>query len=300
MTGSSSLCDRLQTPVHQAVLIHMWYHYLILDHSDITTIFLDTATWSVLTEMVLNAIVGAFVQSYLVYRIHKLGSNILISMFNFLGVSLSRYEYILSTKSRPLMTAILGVGMSLSVPPAADAIIAAFLMFYLYQKRTGFRRSNDIISKLMIVTVSTGGLTTCVALAGFVAYFVAPLTFWDLFFSFMLSKLDATSLLIMLNTRKLISGNYRTRSEGTRTGEINSIPLIGLGLKGFDEDPSKGINIMVSQTTVFDDASGTKHSLVRLRFKLKPTGRNIDIFRLECARRRGFRELAPVCPCSDA
>ncbi|KAJ3557529.1 hypothetical protein NM688_g1428 [Phlebia brevispora] len=50
--------------------------------------------------------------------------------------------------------------VNLAVVTTGDMIIAIFLTFYLCRKRTGFRRSNDTIAKLMILALNDGALTT--------------------------------------------------------------------------------------------------------------------------------------------
>ncbi|KAJ3537208.1 hypothetical protein NM688_g6722 [Phlebia brevispora] len=249
--------------VHQGAMMHLGWHYLIVDESNPIAVFLDSTIWSIPTDILLNSIIGALVQSYLVYRIHRLGDNIWITGFSgfwviaafAVGITYPIRMYVepnpivILTKFQPYLKA------SLTVSLVGDAIIALFLAFYLYQKRTGFRRSNDIISKLIILTISTGSLTTCVAMASLVSFLVAPFSFYDLFFSFMLSKLYANALLIILNTRDLI--------HSSRKGPLdaNSIPLTRLGFKGNEPNNPQTIDITVSQAVETDVESATKHSL---------------------------------------
>ncbi|KAJ3554217.1 hypothetical protein NM688_g3222 [Phlebia brevispora] len=219
-------------------------------------------------EIFINAIVGTLVQSYLIYRAHKIGNNVWISVFTSclvfsalclqilypIRIIIDPNPLFILTKLKPYVV------VNTSAILAADAIVAISLIRCLYGKRTGFRRSNDIITRLMVLTISTGGLTTCVAVASLISFMVAPLAFYDILFSFMLSKLYANSLLVMYS---ICSPSMILRGPGhsqDTVKNINSIPLTGLGLKSqSDEDQSQAINIVVTQTVNTDNTSTTKH-----------------------------------------
>ncbi|TBU47723.1 hypothetical protein BD309DRAFT_855387 [Dichomitus squalens] len=77
----------------------------------------------------------------------------------------------------------------LSLEAAADFIVSAALIYYLYKGRTGMPRSDDMVARLILLTVATGCLTTCVAIANLVAYIAAPSSLYVLFFTFLISKI---------------------------------------------------------------------------------------------------------------
>ncbi|KAF8526952.1 hypothetical protein BU17DRAFT_61927 [Hysterangium stoloniferum] len=108
----------------------------------------------------------------------------------------------------------------LAVAVVTNVVQAGCLSFYLYRSRTGFQRSDDMITKLIALTITTGLLTTLSLCLRFAKYVVAPEYFYLLFFNFMLGKLYINSLLTSLNSRAAIikagrinhSSHYMTNS----------------------------------------------------------------------------------------
>ncbi|KAG6915647.1 hypothetical protein DXG01_010611 [Tephrocybe rancida] len=109
---------------------------------------------------------------------------------------------------------------------AADIIIAASLCFMLHRARTGFKRSDSMINRLMLFVVNTGvyeffppliivqpdshfsgsRLTSMCAIASLVSLVVSPLTLIYATFYFCIGRLYTNSFLATLNARRTISG----------------------------------------------------------------------------------------------
>ncbi|OJT10973.1 hypothetical protein TRAPUB_12512 [Trametes pubescens] len=85
-------------------------------------------------------------------------------------------------------------------------MISFSLAYYLHTRRTGLRQSNDIITKLIGLSVTTGLLIAAFNIADLIAYVTADKNLYVLFFNFMLGKLYANSLLTSLNSRGYILG----------------------------------------------------------------------------------------------
>ncbi|KAI0753183.1 hypothetical protein C8Q80DRAFT_498375 [Daedaleopsis nitida] len=118
-----------------------------------------------------------------------------------------------------------------------DALVSGALCYYLYTSRTGMPKSDDIITKLITLTVTTGGLcvlsnfgamvsvsVVCLPVVASLAsamtlpssrklteyvvqYLVAPQKTYVVFFTFMMAKLYANALLTTLNMREYIREN---------------------------------------------------------------------------------------------
>ncbi|KAI3600676.1 hypothetical protein WG66_014174 [Moniliophthora roreri] len=143
---------------------------------------------------------------------------------------------------------------------AGDVYIAATLCWLLHSSRTGFRRSDTIIKKLILFTVNTGALTSLCAVASLISITAAPNTFIYITFFFCIGRLYANSLLATLNAR----GTIR---ESADEAEYNTTHGIGgFGFKGAagsgsfasrgTERPSNGISIQINRTQEFKrDAS---------------------------------------------
>ncbi|CDO69091.1 hypothetical protein BN946_scf184992.g40 [Trametes cinnabarina] len=87
------------------------------------------------------------------------------------------------------------------------------LAFYLNAHRTGLRKSNDVITKLILLTVTTGMLTTLFNIADLIAYITHPDNLYVLCFNFMLGKLYANALLTSLNSREYVLKDALTDHE---------------------------------------------------------------------------------------
>ncbi|KAF8204382.1 hypothetical protein K438DRAFT_558916 [Mycena galopus ATCC 62051] len=111
----------------------------------------------------------------------------------------------------------------------ADSILAGFLCVLLWNSRSGIRRTNSVISTLILYTVTTGLLTTVVAIATLIIMLSMKETFAYAGAFYMLSKLYFSSLLATLNRREKI------RTQMDATSGIISVPLQtsnSRGLKG--------------------------------------------------------------------
>ncbi|KDR77692.1 hypothetical protein GALMADRAFT_278747 [Galerina marginata CBS 339.88] len=115
----------------------------------------------------------------------------------------------------------------------ADSILAGFLCVLLWNSRSGIKRTNSVISTLILYTVTTGLLTSLVAIATLIIMLTMKETFAYAGAFYMLSKLYFSSLLATLNRREKI----RTQMDGTN-GMI-SIPLETGNSRGF-----KGVGIL--------------------------------------------------------
>ncbi|KZT25646.1 hypothetical protein NEOLEDRAFT_1178122 [Neolentinus lepideus HHB14362 ss-1] len=97
-----------------------------------------------------------------------------------------------------------------------DLIIAASMIYFLHKSRTGFSRTDDIVQRLIRVTVETGLICTVVALIDLGVY----VAFKDNNYHFTpvltLSKLYSNSLLASLNSRIRFSGG---RFDDPNTGD---------------------------------------------------------------------------------
>jgi len=134
----------------------------------------------------------------------------------------------------------------------ADSMIAGFLCVLLWNSRSGIRRTNSVISTLILYTVTTGLLTSVVAIATLIIMLTAKGTYAYAGAFYMLSKLYFSSLLATLNRREKI----RTQMDDTsgivsvplQTG--NSHGLKGIGIRSFksgDEVMSEQQNDSQSQ-----------------------------------------------------
>ncbi|KAI0759683.1 hypothetical protein BD413DRAFT_270492 [Trametes elegans] len=210
---------------HQALIIEILYHYLILNYAN--PVALLRTTWSIPVEIIVNAIIAFAVESFFVMRIWKLSKNyfsagicMLFTVAHFtmnlvFPIRSFFYPFLVEAATKLKSTGSSGLGVAV----VADVSISVAMVWYLRRGRTGMRRSDDMIGRLIVLTVTTGSLTTLFVIANLIAYLAAPDQLWNLFFNFMLGKLYINSLLTSLNSRSYVRG-------GTEASlQVNSVPL---------------------------------------------------------------------------
>ncbi|EIN14693.1 hypothetical protein PUNSTDRAFT_130316 [Punctularia strigosozonata HHB-11173 SS5] len=115
------------------------------------------------------------------------------------------------------------------VTVAADVAIAGSLCVLLYNRRTGFRRSNNVIHTLIVYAVNRCLLTSFAATAELITLDLKPDTLWFLGIDFVIGKLYANSFLATLLARE----GLRQRDTGDTDGS-NTISLPSFRPRTFD------------------------------------------------------------------
>ncbi|KAL9709437.1 hypothetical protein Ac2012v2_007172 [Leucoagaricus gongylophorus] len=195
---------------HLCFITHTVYHYTITNFHDEDK--LKHVVWSVVMEALFTGFNGAFVQIFYTYRVWKLSerSRLITGLILFLiaccagcgtvwviiSMQFDTYEKLL--KISPLTITINALSTTI------DMLIATSLVYLLHNARTGFKRSNTMINKLIIFIVSTGVLTTLCAVAALISLTVSPRTLIYASFYFCIGRLYVNSFLATLNARSSI------------------------------------------------------------------------------------------------
>jgi len=104
---------------------------------------------------------------------------------------------------------------ALSLGVATDIFTAASLSYFLHRMRTGYKKSDTLINRLIIYSVNTGTLTSVFSAAVLISYNMMPDNLIFIALYFLLSKLYANSCLATLNTRRFVHGRGTDREEKT-------------------------------------------------------------------------------------
>ncbi|KAJ7179458.1 hypothetical protein C8R46DRAFT_1212016 [Mycena filopes] len=193
--------------IHQALISHTVYWYVITNYSHPES--LSNLIWSVLLEVLFNGLIGLIVQSFLTMRVWRLSNrnlpltavtaSLVLAEF---GCSVAFTIQSLQLETWEQLGELKGLSMSVNVLGAvADFAIAIILVFYLRRSRTGFKKSDTMISKLIKYVLSTGLLTGVCALASLVSILVWGKTLIYVAFYFSLGRLYFNSVLATLNAR---------------------------------------------------------------------------------------------------
>ncbi|KAF8192573.1 hypothetical protein BJ912DRAFT_962409 [Pholiota molesta] len=198
--------------VHQALISHTVYHYIVTNYNNPST--LDDIVWSILLEVLFNGLIGLLVQGFLTLRVWRLSGNNapLTAIVGCLVFACFGCSVAFTAKSMQLHTwveleRLKGLSMAVNLSGAiTDVLIAAALFAFLHRSRTGFKKSDNMISKLIAFTVSTGLLTSVCAVASLISILASGHTLIYVAFYFSLGRLYSNSVLATLNARQIIRG----------------------------------------------------------------------------------------------
>jgi len=229
--------------------------------------------WVFNTDPIMTVIISSTVQSFFAWRVARLtgykwiGIVLVISAFvqllcglgTTIGCSIVK-EFLRFQEFRVVV--IIWLGLS----ALTDITITGILSWYLHSHRTGFTSTDDIISKLIRMTVQTGLITTVWAVVDLIVY----LSFSNslhLIFNIPLCKLYTNSLLSTLNSRGGWDASYGSKHEfsqsqhrsGGRSGgdRVSGNVWNAPGLKS----ANSGIQVVTSSTVHHDvDVEMTAYS----------------------------------------
>jgi len=201
--------------IHQILISHTVYTYLITDYGIVTD--LSMIVWSLIVEVLFNAFTAFMVQCFLAMRIFKLSNKnwwmtmvVMALVFGELAIVIAYVDQALHMTTFAQLATLRPLSVSINaVAAASDALIALFLCGLLQRSRTGFKRSDTMINKLILFSINTGLLTSIDAVASLISITAAPNTFIYIAFYFSLGRFYCNSLLATLNARKSIRGLSR-------------------------------------------------------------------------------------------
>jgi len=251
--------------IHIVFITHTVYYYLVSNfHAEER---LEFVTWSVIMEALFTGVNGAIVQTFYAYRVWCLSrSYVITSVILFLilatvgsgtawvimGMQIRTYKELLHIS--PLTITINALSTTV------DVIIASSLCLLLNRARTGFKKSDTIINRLIIFVVNTGVLTTCCAISSLISLVVSPKSLIYASFYFCIGRFYTNSFLATLNARQSLKGNVDDTSYMMMSVPGN--PLSPTATRG--DSKQQGITIRIDTTHDSGSNSGSKseHSLV--------------------------------------
>uniref|UniRef100_A0A0W0F0W8 DUF6534 domain-containing protein n=1 Tax=Moniliophthora roreri TaxID=221103 RepID=A0A0W0F0W8_MONRR len=96
------------------------------------------------------------------------------------------------------------LGHRLAFQTAADLLITASLTIVLSRSRTGFRRTDSIINRLIRGAIQTGFFVSIFALGDLFSFLFLEQTNWYAFFAFPIGRIYTNTMLDTLNSRRTI------------------------------------------------------------------------------------------------
>ncbi|KAJ7067956.1 hypothetical protein C8F01DRAFT_1246510 [Mycena amicta] len=208
--------------LHQTLISHTVYWYTISNFNNPGA--LSMLVWSILLEVLFNGLIGLIVQGFLTLRVFRRKAllrfshlhSLLVSNGN-IGLTVTAGSLVLAEfgcsvaftiQSMKLETwkelgQLKPLSMTVNVLAAvSDLVIAMILVYYLRRSKTGFKKSDTMISKLIVFSVSTGLLTSVCAIGSLILVWGETLIYVT--FYFVVGRLYFNSVLATLNARKVM------------------------------------------------------------------------------------------------
>ncbi|KIY72490.1 hypothetical protein CYLTODRAFT_417883 [Cylindrobasidium torrendii FP15055 ss-10] len=192
---------------HQISVTDKMYANTVTYYPDPT--ILSDIGWGLIAQTWFNAFTAICVQSFYYYRIYILLNKSLYFPGVLFAGSVAQFVlaviYAVKCGTIPaeeipsltnLVTAVNSIGAGL------DILIAFVMIAVLLRNRTGFRKTDSVITKLVAYCVNSGLLTSICALGTLLALRIAPNTYIAYPFYFCLGRVYVISLLASLNGRK--------------------------------------------------------------------------------------------------
>ncbi|KAF9525566.1 hypothetical protein CPB83DRAFT_859218 [Crepidotus variabilis] len=221
------------------------YHYVIQHFHEPER--LEYLTWPLLIEALLVGVNASIVQTFFIYRIWRMskGNYILCGIIAFLivGEVAAGLTWVILTMQMETWLQLLKtepVAISIDVLSCTiDVLVAGSLVIMLHRARTGFKRSDTIINKLIIFVINTGILTTIFAFCALISVIAAPKAMYYAGFYFCIGRLYTNSLLATLNARNSVA------SSGAEDTELKASSITPRGTLA---SHSRNINIRIETT----------------------------------------------------
>ncbi|KAF9257589.1 hypothetical protein L218DRAFT_965181 [Marasmius fiardii PR-910] len=212
--------------IQEAMICEAVYKYAVTMHDDPTA--MQHMVKTILIELFFAGAIGFAVQQFYVYRIFRLSNNNYfiagaVSLLSLASLALI-WGYTIVTLSYSSLSELIRQAhwaTALNVMSAAtDLAITVAMIWCLQDKKTGFKKSTDIINRMIVFTFNTGILTTLLSIADVIALNTMPNTFIYMGFFLIRDRFYTNSILVTLNSREYIKG-------GTIASDHETISLGG-------------------------------------------------------------------------
>ncbi|KAJ7187051.1 hypothetical protein C8R46DRAFT_1184793 [Mycena filopes] len=236
-----------------AVLICDTCQQALLCHAALSTLMI---------ELFFSCAIATLVQQFYCYRIYRIGNSLLlvaaVSMVSWAScVSLLIYS-VKAVRLSFLADVITLKSLSIvanTLSAVADVTISVVLVLLLHTAKTGFKRSTDMINRLIVFTFNTGLPTSVCALVATICIAAFPNTFLYIFFFLLLGRLYTNSLLVTLNSREYI----KSASQAARHDHFSLDTSRANTGRGLSRPQRDAITVRIETNTV-NDLESSKES----------------------------------------
>ncbi|KAF9564489.1 hypothetical protein CPC08DRAFT_247401 [Agrocybe pediades] len=191
--------------------------------------------WSLNVELALSMAMSAISETFLAFRVYKFSRNNVILTSVLFGLAILHFgsgevaaiEFLLLKRFAKFGSVKVPSILRLSSAAVCDTAIAVSLTYFLHKKRTGFKKTDEMINYLILFSINSGLLLSAISIASLITYLVVPRTWVYTALCFLLSRLYATTFLCSLNSRQILihNDNY-IANEKVDNGRIRIQPKL--------------------------------------------------------------------------
>ncbi|KDR85756.1 hypothetical protein GALMADRAFT_234820 [Galerina marginata CBS 339.88] len=192
--------------LHSAVAVYAAWETCVTNYANPAS--LAVISWTIPFTAVATSVAAIFTQFFLGHRVYKLTKSSVIvgviGIFSFLGFVFGVYAGVRSgiikevKNFAPLTPFVI---CWLGFQTAADMLITGVLSFVLARSRTGFRKTDTVINRLIRGAIQTGLFASLFALADLFSFVLHRNTNLYAMFAYPIGRIYTNTLLDTLNSR---------------------------------------------------------------------------------------------------
>lgn len=246
--------------------IQYTYDSLVNHYNDPAAI--QKANWVFATDPAMTSIIGTIVQLFFSWRVKvitgsKIATTLLVigSIISCLGGIATSIAIGFVPEWLEFQKFQIPVIIWLTISALVDTSITVILVWHLRQHKHGFKKSDDVLDKIIRLTVQTGLVTSVWAIIDLAVY-LGITSGTHLIFNFALSKLYSNSLLSSLNSRQ--GWKYSASTINDSDNGINSLRTEVVNFGG-SVRPEVFIDVESHEMVNTDDKYGGKNTFADSR-----------------------------------
>ncbi|CDO68272.1 hypothetical protein BN946_scf184842.g35 [Trametes cinnabarina] len=249
--------------LHLILCMRTIYWYLVTNFGN--TDNLDVTTWS------MAGLIGLIVEAFFARRVWMMSRNWVVTGIILILAALHFVVRVLSVvtpqSELTLRRFILGrfskfksltwvTCLGLGAAAASDILIAGAMCYYLYKKRTGLKRTDSLVTTLMVYSINTGLTTSIIGTICVVAFGAMPTNFVWLGFFWIMGKCYVNSFLALLNSRdrlreKVTKAAVQLNNVGNGRSFQQSFTVSGNAAPKAKSPPLGGVSVQIETITEY-------------------------------------------------
>ncbi|KAJ7772211.1 hypothetical protein B0H16DRAFT_165463 [Mycena metata] len=195
---------------HSSAVVWVIWEYCINHFGD--TAFLGTTPWPYPTTPIFSSSASVPIQIFLAWRVKRLSNSWhIFSVLTALSVAsgimawISAIRAVQASNIKAFAALIPVVDAWLALSVLCDLSLTLLLFLYLRRSRTGFAKTDNIITRLTVQSIETASLSTFNSVMDLICFTALQNTNFHFVFALMAGRMYTNTLLATLNSRERFS-----------------------------------------------------------------------------------------------